>query len=192
MPLDHIDLHRREIGITVFCVLQRFFRMREAVEFMLDVFLAPIVKIIIVKQCAAQKIVEINARAMALVMPIAEISNLDGMGISTRFHVMAKSLHFLKFVRVDDALHQMIKFGIDLHKNTFRVYSFVLVCVESGRIIPKKTATTEVIAAMKRRKTDNAYLIFTENILPHFGHLQLCSPLIFFRRICTLQCGHLR
>lgn len=192
MPLDHIDLHRREIGITVFCVLQSLFGMCKAVKFVFDILIAPIVKIVIVKQCTAQKRVEINACAVALVMPIAEISDLDGMGVSTRFYMMAKSLHFLKFVRVDDALHQMIKFGINLHKNTFRVYSFVLVCVESGRIIPKKTATTGVIAAMKRRKTNNAYLIFTENILPHFGHLQLCSPLIFFRRICTLQCGHLR
>ncbi len=126
MSFNHIHLHGREIGITVFRVLQRFFRMGKTVKFVLDVFVLPIIKIIIVKKSATHKKIEVDSCSVALMVLIAKISDLDRMGISACFYMMAKRFHFFEFFGVDDALHQMIKFGIDLHKNTFRIFFYSL------------------------------------------------------------------
>lgn len=192
MPLNHIDFHRCEIGKRIFRILQCLFGMREAMKFMSDAFITPIVKIIIVQESAANKKVAIDSRSVTLVVLITKVSDLDGVRISARFYVVAKCFHFLEILGMNDALQQMIKFGIDLHKHTFRIFFISLGGRRADYSTQKKTATTEVIAAMKKEKTESAYLIFTEKTLPHFGHLQLCSPLIFLRRICTLQLGHLR
>ena len=191
MPLNHIDFHRCEIGKRIFRILQCLFGMREAMKFMSDAFITPIVKIIIVQESAANKKVAIDSRSVTLVVLITKVSDLDGVRISARFYVVAKCFHFLEILGMNDALQQMIKFGIHIHKNTFRIF-FIIFGRRNVNYSIKKTATTEVIAAMKKEKMDCAYLSFTEKTLPHLGHLQPCSPLIFFRRICTLQLGHLR
>ena len=124
MPLDHIDLHRREIGKRIFRVLQCLFGVGEAVELILGAFTTPIVKIIIVEKGAANKKVAIDSRFVALMVPITKIGDLDGVRIGARFHMVTESLHFLKILRTDDALQQTIKFGIKFHKNTFRIFSY--------------------------------------------------------------------
>ena len=99
--------------------------MGEAVKFVSAAFVAPIVKIIIVQESAANKKVTIDSRSVTLVVLITKVSDLDGVRISARFYVVAKCFHFLEILGMNDALQQMIKFGIHIHKNTFRIFFII-------------------------------------------------------------------
>ena len=67
-----------------------------------------------------------------------------GLAVSDVTEFLASGIGNVKIKGMNDALQQMIKFGIDLHKHTFRIFFISLGGRRADYSTQKKTATTSI------------------------------------------------